>query len=226
MCGRSTLHDVPSNVLERFKLPPVLPGFRPRYNIAPSQDQWAITLDEDGTPAARSLKWGLIPSWARDPSIGQRMINARAESIAEKPSFRSALKSRRCLILADGYYEWTMRGKRKVPVFFHLSGNAAFAMAGLWERWKGADGPVDTCAVITTAAGSRTVAHHHRMPAVLTLDGAEEWLDPASTRDTLEALLVPYEGEDLEVHEVSVMVNSPANDRVECIQAIEAAGAG
>jgi len=218
MCGRSTLHDAPANVLEHFRLPPVLPGFEPRYNIAPSQEQWTIALDGDGTPAARLRRWGLVPSWAKDKSIGHRMINARAESLADKPSFRDALESRRCLVLTDGYYEWTVRNKVKVPMYFHLAGNRAFAMAGLWERWEGGDLPLETCTIITTAAGARTSEYHDRMPAVLTLQGAESWLDRATPRASLKELLVPYEKEDLLVHEVSRMVNSPANDRAECME--------
>ncbi|MDQ3082711.1 MAG: SOS response-associated peptidase [Gemmatimonadota bacterium] len=218
MCGRSTLHDAPANVLEHFRLPPVLPGFEPRYNIAPTQDQWTIALDEYGAPNATRRRWGLVPSWAKDRSIGQRMINARAESLADKPSFRDALESRRCLVLADGYYEWTVREKGKVPMYFHLAGNRAFAMAGLWERWEGGDSPLETCTVVTTAAGARTSRYHHRMPVVLTLQGAESWLDRATPRASLKELLVPYEKEDLLVHEVSRMVNSPANDRAECME--------
>ena len=218
MCGRSTLHDAPANVLEHFRLPPVLPGFEPRYNVAPSQEQWTIALDEYGAPKATRRRWGLVPSWAKDRSIGQRMINARAESLADKPSFRDALESRRCIVLADGYYEWTVREKGKVPMYFHLAGNRAFAMAGLWERWEGGDSPLETCTIVTTAAGARTSGYHHRMPVVLTLQGAESWLDRATPRSSLQGLLVPYEHEDLVVHEVSRMVNSPANDRAECME--------
>ena len=145
MCGRSSLHDAPVSVLERFHLPPVLPGFAPRYNIAPSQDQWTILLDDNRAPAVKPLRWGLIPSWASDPSMGSRMINARAESLAEKPSWENSLRFRRCLVLADGYYEWSGTGKTRAPWFFHLSGNRPFAMAGLWDRWERPGDRRETC---------------------------------------------------------------------------------
>ncbi|MDO8502128.1 MAG: SOS response-associated peptidase [Gemmatimonadaceae bacterium] len=215
MCGRSSLHDVPVNVLERFKLPGVIPGFTPRYNIAPSQEQWTIALDSEGAPAVSARKWGLVPWWATDPSIGNRMINARADSLAVKPAFRDAFKARRCLILADGYYEWTQVGKAKVPMFFHLSGHRAFPMAGLWERWGKDGAPLETCTVITTEAGPRMSVYHHRIPVVMTLDAAEEWLDRATSEARLLELLTPYEAPDLECYEVSRYVNSPENDSPE-----------
>jgi len=158
-----------------------------------------------------------VPSWATDASIGSRTINARAESLGVKPAYRDALASRRCIVLADGYYEWTARGKTKVPMYFHLADNRAFGLAGLWERWVGPDGPLETCTIITTAAGSRTSAVHHRMPVVLTLEGAASWLDAATPVRRLEGLLSAYEGDDLQMREVSRLVNNPANDTAECI---------
>lgn len=222
MCGRSSLHEAPVNVLERFGLPPVLSGFRPRYNIAPSQDQWTIALDEKRAPAVAARRWGLIPSWANDPSIGYRLINARAESLQEKPAFRDSLRDRRCVVLADGYYEWTGEGKSRVPIFFHLAGHTPFAMAGLWDRWGEGDSRVETCTIITTDASSRASRHHHRMPALMTLDAAEEWLDPSTRPTRALELLEPYERADLECYEVSRLVNSPANDSAECIAPVEA----
>lgn len=219
MCGRSSLHDAPVNVLERFNLPPVLPGFRPRYNIAPSQDQWTIALDAAGAPAVAARRWGLVPSWAEDPAVGNRLINARAESLDERAAFRDAFRERRCLVLADGYYEWSGTGKTRVPVFFHLSGHVPFVIAGLWERW-GRDAQ-ETCTVITTAAGSLASRYHNRMPALLTLDAAEEWLDPATRLSRARALLAPYDETDLECYEVSRLVNSPANDTPECMAPVQ-----
>lgn len=217
MCGRSSLHDAPVSVLERFHLPPVLPGFLPRYNIAPSQDQWTLFAGDDGAPAVSPRRWGLVPYWATDPSIGNRMINARAESITDKPAYRDSMKARRCLVLADGYYEWMASGKTKMPIFFHMTEHRSFAMAGLWDRWERGETVLETCTVITTAAGSRTSAYHHRMPALLTLDGAEEWLDAATPVRRLQALLAAYEAADLECYEVSRLVNNPANDSPDCI---------
>src|SRR3989442_1484921 len=132
MCGRSSLHDDPTNILERFNLPPRLPGFVPHYNVAPTQLQWTISRDEERAPVARQMKWGLVPSWATDPSIGNRMINARAESLSTSPAFRDSLQTRRCVILANGYYEWKVAGKSKAPFYFRLNDGRAFGLAGLW----------------------------------------------------------------------------------------------
>ena len=115
-------------MLAKFHLPPMLPGFAPRYNIAPSQEQWTILLNEEKEPAARQLRWGLVPSWAEDPAVGQRLVNARSDSVADKPSYKESFYNRRCVILADGYYEWTGKGKSRVPMFFHLAGNRDFGI--------------------------------------------------------------------------------------------------
>ncbi len=205
-------------MLERFSLPPMLPGFVPRYNIAPTQQQWTIARDGHSTRFVRQMRWGLVPSWANDPSVGQRMINARAESLTEKPSFSTPLKKQRCLILADGYYEWKAVGKRKVPFYFRLADGRAFGLAGLWDRWDKGDAPLETCTVITTAAGTRTSSYHHRMPVLLSDDAATAWLDDSASEAQLLSLLGPYEAEDLEMYEVSRYVNDPANDSAECIQ--------
>jgi len=217
MCGRSSLHDAPTNVLERFRLPPILPGFKPRYNIAPTQDQWTLGLDRQYAPEVKARRWGLIPSWASDPAIGNRMINARSDSLAEKPAFREALERRRCLILADGYYEWTGKGKVKVPLYFHMKDNRAFAMAGLWERWERGGVGVETCTVVTTDASSMASAYHPRMPVLFDLDSAERWIDRSTSIGAAVSLLRPYESADLECYEVSKLVNSPANDSPDCI---------
>lgn len=204
-------------MLERFSLPPVLPGFVPRYNICPSQQQWTIARDSSGKAIARQMRWGLIPSWANDPSVGQRMINARAESLTEKPSYSTPLRKQRCLILADGYYEWKAVGKKKVPFYFRLADRRAFGLAGLWDRWDKGDAPLETCTVITTAAGPRTSPIHHRMPVLLSDSAATAWLEGAASAAKLLSLMVPYEAEDLEMYEVSRYVNDPANDSAECI---------
>ena len=217
MCGRSSLHDAPVSVLERFSLPPVLPGFIPRYNIAPTQDQWTVALDRQGRPAATPRRWGLIPSWANDPAIGNRMINARSDSLAEKPAFRDSVRERRCVILADGYYEWAGTGKARAPFFFHLPGNAPFAMAGLWDDWRRGPQSWSTCTIITTDACDFAARVHDRMPALLSLDGAFQWVNPETRLNDALGLLRPYERDDLEYHEVSRLVNSPANDTPECI---------
>lgn len=217
MCGRSSLHDAPVSFLERFRLPPVVPGFRPRYNIAPSQEQLTILLGNDGQPELRRLRWGLVPSWAADRAIGSRMINARSDSLATRRSWEFLLRKRRCLVLADGYYEWTSSGRTRTPMFFHLSGHRAFALAGVWDRWEGSGEAVESCAVITTDASPLAAQVHHRMPVVLTLDRAEEWLDESTRTRRAVELMSPYEAPDLEYYEVSRYVNSPANDSPDCI---------
>lgn len=217
MCGRSSLHDAPVSILERFHLPPVIPGFKPRYNIAPTQEQLTILCDGDGKPAVKALRWGLVPSWSPDRTMGARMINARSDTLATKPAWESLLRKQRCLVLADGYYEWTGTGKARTPIFFHLTGNRPFAMAGVWDVWDGEGTTLETCAVITTDASPFAAQYHHRMPVVLSLDGAEEWLDDATRTRRAVELMAPYGDSDLECYEVSRYVNSPANDSPDCI---------
>jgi putative SOS response-associated peptidase YedK len=221
MCGRSSLHDQPTNILERFNLPPVLPGFSPRYNIAPSQLQWTIARDGSEEPTVRQLKWGLVPSFADDPAIGNRLINARAESLLERPAFRDSFRSRRCAILADGYYEWAGKGKNRTPMYFRLSDGRAFGLAGLWDRWERGESPLETCTVITTDASPVAAQVHNRMPVLLVDDAIERWLDGSLRPSDLGPLLRPYERDDLETYEVSRYVNSPANDSAECISRTE-----
>jgi putative SOS response-associated peptidase YedK len=220
MCGRSSLHDDPSNILERFNLPPALPGFVPHYNIAPSQLQWAIVRDHGSSPEVRQLKWGLVPAWAADPAVGNRMINARAESLADRASFKDSLRDRRCIILADGYYEWRGEGKARVPMYFRLSDGRAFGLAGLWDRWEKGAGPLETCTVITTNASTMARECHDRMPVLLVDDAVNDWLDSSADQKRLRSQLAPYEGNDLEMYEVARYVNNPANDSPECISRV------
>ncbi|MEO5589474.1 MAG: SOS response-associated peptidase [Gemmatimonadaceae bacterium] len=217
MCGRSSLHDAPVGVLARFELPPHLPGFEPRYNIAPTQQQWAIALGRERRPMLASFRWGLIPSWASDPALGARMINARSDSLASKPAWRDLVERRRCLVIADGYYEWNGTGKSRAPYFFHLAGHGAFAMAALWDRWSGGEETVETCTIITVEATRLAATIHHRMPAIFSPDASERWLHSATSTTQALALLAPYEKADLECYEVSRLVNTPANDSPECI---------
>ena len=221
MCGRSTLHDAPTNILERFQLPPMLPGFVPRYNIAPSQLQWAVVRESGLGPATVQLKWGLVPSWAADPSVGNKMINARAESLAERPSFKDSLRDRRCVILADGYYEWKSVRKERVPMYFRLDDGRAFGIAGLWDRWEKGAAPLETCTVITTDAGTRASSVHHRMPVLLIDDAVTRWLDGSISPREVRAMLQPYDGADLEMYEVARTVNSPLIDSLECITRVQ-----
>lgn len=195
----------------------MLPGFKPSYNIAPSQDQWTILRDSSEKPTARRLRWGLVPSWAVDPSVGARLVNARSDAVATKPSFKESFRTRRCVILADGYYEWGGVGKARAPYFFHLDGHRDFALAGLWDRWERGGETLETCTIITTEASPFAAKVHHRMPVVLDSESAVEWVDKSTTVSRLFALMTPYEADDLMSYEVGGIVNSPANDTSECI---------
>ena len=221
MCGRFTLHHSTREIAERFAVQQVMFEFPPRYNIAPSQPVAVIT--QNGVRALGAHRWGLVPSWAKDPQIGNRLINARAETLAEKPSFKNALTRRRCLIPADGFYEWKKAGKASTPLRVHMDGDALFALAGLWEEWNAPDGsPLRTCTIITTAPNQLMASIHNRMPAILQPEDEATWLDP-NLKDVPEilSLLHPYPDGALESHIVSHRVNAPAFDDESCIAAIE-----
>ena len=192
--------------------------YRPRYNVAPTQEVLTVTSDgaENG---GQFMKWGLIPFWAKDPSIGSRMINARAETVAEKPSFRQAFQKRRCLVLADGFYEWRKEGRLKVPMRIVLKSGEPFGFAGLWETWRSPEGElVRSCTIVTTVPNAVMEPIHNRMPVILAKETETLWLDPANS-DTAELreLLVPYPAGEMEAYEVSRLVNSPGQDLPDCI---------
>jgi putative SOS response-associated peptidase YedK len=196
----------------------------PRYNIAPSQSIAAIRV----APEARQrefvrLHWGLIPPWAKDRKIGYSTINARAETVDSKPSFRSAFKKRRCLILADGFYEWQKsEDKKKQPFHIHMKDNRPFAFAGLWERWKGGGEEIESCTIIVTEGNDVMKPIHDRMPVILDPADYGLWLDPeADNASQLRELLQPYAGDDLEADPVSTLVNSPKNDVAACVELVE-----
>ena len=219
MCGRFALTVDPADLQAAF------PEFifptqgAPRFNIAPSQP--ILSLPNDGTNRANFFIWGLIPSWAKDPSMGNRMINARAETLAEKPAFRSAYKYHRCLIFSDGFFEWQARpgSKSKVPHFIRLKSGAPFAFAGLWEHWESADGSsIGSASIITTEPNQLLAPIHNRMPVILPPDTFSYWLDPAPlVPNRLQNLLVPYPASEMEIYAVSTLVNKPSNDRAECV---------
>jgi putative SOS response-associated peptidase YedK len=217
MCGRFALTLDPADLQDAFPEFTFPGGLIPRYNIAPSQP--ILALPNDGTHTAGFFVWGLIPSWAKDPSIGGRLINARAETLAEKPAFRAAYKYHRCLIFADGFYEWQARpgAKTKLPHFIRLKSGMPFAFAGLWECWGSADGSeVRTAAIITTEPNALVAPIHNRMPVILSRADYTQWLDPApQTPERLQSLLVPFPAGEMEARPVSALVNSPANDRPE-----------
>lgn len=222
MCGRFTLTIDPSSLQQAFPWAVIPDDLFPRYNIAPSQP--VAVIPNTGDDAVSMYKWGLIPSWAKDPSIGNRMINARAESLAEKPSFRNAFRRRRCLILADGFYEWKQDPgvKAKQPVYIRMHDNRPFGFAGLWESWKSPDGSeIRSCTIITTQPNELLKPIHNRMPVILPEDAYPHWLatedQPAAQ---LADLLVPYQASDLIAYPVSRMVNSPELDSAELISPV------
>ncbi|HTX90749.1 MAG TPA: SOS response-associated peptidase [Anaerolineales bacterium] len=220
MCGRFAL------TADSADLQDVFPEFSfptqaaPRFNIAPSQP--ILAVPNDGKKKADFFVWGLVPSWAKDPTIGARMINARAETLAEKPAFRGAYKYHRCVIFADGFFEWQPQpgSKSKVPHFIHLKSGRPFAFAGLWDRWQSPDGSeILSATIITTEPNELMSSIHNRMPVILSKDAYAQWLDPApQPTSRFENLLGPYPAAEMEAFPVSTLVNSPANDRPETIQ--------
>jgi putative SOS response-associated peptidase YedK len=221
MCGRYTLTTDLKQVAKRFDAAAdEIPAVSPRYNIAPTQN--VIVVSDDGKRTIKQMRWGLIPSWAKDPAIGNRMINARSETLAEKPAFRAALKKRRCIIPADGFYEWQKLGKMKQPMRIVLKSGQPFGFAGLWERWQSPEGEeVLSCTIITTAANELLKAVHDRMPVILTRDAEAAWLNPnIQETEKLLALLKQFPSDELEFYPVSREVNSPQIDERRNIEPI------
>jgi putative SOS response-associated peptidase YedK len=218
MCGRFTLTVNPDQLQEQFGLSQPPPAeLAPRFNIAPSQ---AVAVVANQPERVLDLfQWGLIPSWAKDPKIGNKLINARAETLAEKPSFRTALKRRRCLVVADGFYEWKKEGASKTPMYIQLKDGRPFAFAGLWEVWQPPDGSVvKSCTIITTEPNSLLASIHNRMPVILPPQAYDAWLTPGElpTADAL-SLLQPYDPAQMKAMPVSSRVNSPAVDAPELV---------
>lgn len=222
MCGRYTLSD-PGDLLTELGVQTEL-ELTPRYNIAPTQNAAVVRATSDGKRELALLRWGLVPSWAQDLKIGSRMINARSETVAEKPSFRQALRRRRCVIPSDGFYEWKkIDAKTKQPYLIHFKERRPFVFAGLWESWsKDPDlGTVETFTIITTEANEKVTELHHRMPVILPHQAWDLWLDPSvQDGDALTELLTPWAGNDIEFTAVSRMVNSPANDVPQCVEPV------
>jgi putative SOS response-associated peptidase YedK len=221
MCGRFTLRTSPQEVAKAFQLADAdVPLFSPRYNIAPTQQVLAIRL-RDGKRRASFLHWGLIPSWASDHSVGNRLINARGESVADKPSFRSAFKRSRCLVVTDGSYEWQKTGKAKQPFFIRLKTDQPFAFAGLAEHWHRGDQAIDSCTLITTDANELMADIHDRMPVILSPANYDFWLDPEfQDKAKLQSLLRPYPDGEMTAYPVNTLVNNPRNETAACIDAI------
>ncbi|MCS7220418.1 MAG: SOS response-associated peptidase [Anaerolineae bacterium] len=221
MCGRFTLVAGPSEIETSFPWIEIPKQMTPRYNIAPMQP--IAVIPNNGRNRLEFFQWGLVPPWAKDPQVGNRLINARAESLAEKPAFRNAFRRRRCLILADGFYEWRREprpgSRASTPIYIRLKSGKPFAFAGLWEIWRSADGAsLFSCAIITTPPNELIEEIHDRMPAVLRPEAYTMWLDPMiQTPETLSELLKPYPASEMEAYPVSTLVNNPKNDLPACI---------
>ena len=242
MCGRYTLTANMDELQARFGFESHVEDYRPSYNVAPSQQ--VLTVVNDGQRRAGLMRWGLIPSWATAdargggwvseadtranyPKIGYRMINAVGETAATKPAFRAAFRRRRCLVLADGFFEWRkeekarhLRGIQRIPTYFHLKSGQPFAFAGLWETWKSPEGDtVRSCSIVTTQANDLIAPVHHRMPVILSPETEPLWLDPLTEEaETLEPLLAPAPSEEIACYIVSGAVNSVKNSGPECIE--------
>jgi putative SOS response-associated peptidase YedK len=218
MCGRYTLATTPEAIADAFALENV-PDFPRRYNIAPSQPV-AVIVHSSQTEQRqfRLMRWGLIPSWAKDPGIGNKLINARAETVQEKPSFRTAFKRRRCLIPADGFYEWqNIKGGTKQPYYFHFKASQVFAFAGLWESWQ----DIETCTILTTSANELLQPIHARMPVIIEPKHYETWLSPKIQESTLLLpLLQPPSSDGMEAYPVGTWVNSASHDDPRCVQTL------
>lgn len=220
MCGRFTLTQSPDAVAQAFEIE--ASEFPPRYNIVPSQPIGVILQSSDLPKRQfRLMQWGLIPSWAKDPSIGSKLINARSETVHEKPSFRAAFKRRRCLIVADGFYEWQKKGTgRKQPYYFSMKNRDIFAFAGLWESWQ----DIETCTILTTSANELLEPIHERMPVIIKPENYDFWLDPTIQQpEILAPLFEPFPVEQMTATSVSTAVNTPSNDSELCIQPLNSA---
>ena len=230
MCGRFTLTTPARRLAEQFELTGELPELTPSYNISPTQEIASIAANSEGERKLRELHWGLIPHWSTDPEIGARMINARAETLPEKNAFKSAFKKRRCLIPADGFYEWRRNQSGsgpKQPYYIRLETGASYAFAGLWESWEGEDGrgnkrTIHSTTIITTEANDLVGEIHNRMPVILPPESYSRWLDTSvQATENLMPLLVPYPSEAMEAYPVSTHVNRPANGDPACVEPVE-----
>ena len=220
MCGRYSLTADPGELARRFEFAGDWRGLEPRYNIAPTQQVLAVVGGD--TRHAGLMRWGLIPHWAKERKSGRPLINARAETVGDRPTFRAAFRRRRCLVLADGFYEWQRTGESKRPMRIVLESRGPFAFAGLWSLWTDPDGKrIPSCAIITTEANDLLRPIHERMPVILPPDAEAFWLDPdVDDPGALGSLLTPYPTEEMDVYEVPSLVNSAANDGPDVIQAV------
>jgi putative SOS response-associated peptidase YedK len=223
MCGRYRLSRRKQMLAEHFDATPFDDDWEPRYNIAPSQPVPVVRQTPSSTRELLLVRWGLIPSWAKDSSGSASMINARPETAATKPAFRDPMKSRRCLVPADGFYEWRRTGTTKQPYCFEVNDGEMFAFAGLWDGWKDPNGGwIKSCSILTTAPNSITSHIHDRMPVILVKDDYDLWLDPGMTNvEAISELLKPFDSGLMRVFPVSSRVNQVQNDDAECAKAIK-----
>ena len=220
MCGRFTLSQPINTIASAFNIAQI-PPLEPRYNIAPTQLIPSILSVSGGEKQLQMLRWGLIPSWAKDAKISAKLINARAETVSEKPSFKAAFKRRRCLIIADGFYEWQRQEKQKQPYYFRLQNAQLFAFAGLWEQWKSPDeNIINSCTILTTEANDLLRPIHDRMPVILEPKDYELWLDSEAQQPQLQQLSRPYQANLMTSYSVSTKVNNPKNNTPECINSL------
>ncbi len=224
MCGRYTVTR-PTDLLEELGVETTEP-LEASYNVAPTQKVPVVRAAAGTVPAIReaiNLRWGLIPFWAKDIKIGNRMINARSETVASKPAFRNSLRRKRCCILADGFYEWKKVDGGKQPYYIHLKDRRPFVFAGLWDRWsKGPIDPIESFTILTTRPNDRVAELHNRMPVILTPDAIDLWLDPTvDDASRLVKVLEPYAADEIDFFPVSKMVNRPSNNVPQCLQPIE-----
>jgi putative SOS response-associated peptidase YedK len=221
MCGRFLL-GIPEEIVQRFEIKDLdlnVDELVPRFNIAPSQSIPVITRNAKGDNHLGYMKWGLVPFWAEDEKIGYKMINARAETLENKPMWKKLFANKRCIIPATGFYEWDKKGKEKVPYYFKLNDRELFGFAGLWDTWKSEEGElVNTFTIITTVANSDVKKIHDRMPVILDKNDEDEWLNPeVQDIGRLKAMLHPYSPAKMEMREISTAVNSPQNDSIEIL---------
>lgn len=219
MCGRFTQISDISRYVALFEASAGI-LLHPRYNISPSQQVLACRRSEMGWRELSLLRWGLIPHWAKDPRTGYSMINARAETVAEKPAYRDAFKKRRCLIPADGFYEWKPGKPRKQPYFIHRRDGEPFAFAGLWEHWEFENHAIETCTIIVTHANTLIAPIHDRMPVIVNPKDYEQWLDPGQGKEELLSLFKPYPDQEMEAYPVGLGVNKPGNDDAGLIERV------
>lgn len=218
MCGRFARINTAKEIKEAFNLDQIEIELQPSYNIAPTQD--VAVIIENGQSKLTAMRWGLIPYWAKDEKIGFKLINARSETVDEKPSFKYSFQKRRCLVVANGFYEWQQRGTKKYPYFIHLKDNQPICFAGIYDKWNSPDGNrITTCSIITTDAAKEIKSIHPRMPVILSEKEFSMWFKNSDMKQ-LKKMLVPYSSEQIEFHEVSQEVNSPSNNNARLIETL------